>query len=166
MARRLVVGLLGALLAAAAACGEPEPDLEVPPRQAGQQVVDHAGILAGSGVEERLGGLPADVVAVAYESPDASRGHADRAGRLLLDAWEAEVAVVAVARPGDFTSTDEDARERFFGVVATDVRLVSRAARERIVDEVVPPLAARNDWAGAFHAALDELEADLQAVLR
>jgi hypothetical protein len=159
MARRVAVALLAAV---AVACGEPAPDVDVPPREPGQSLLDHASVLADAGIEDRLAGMPADVVALAYESPAATRGDADRAGRLLLDAWDADVAVVAVAMPGDFASADEASRQRFFGVVAADVRLVSRGARERIVDEVVPPLAARNDWAGAFQAALDELEADLR----
>jgi hypothetical protein len=153
--RFVAVGLL-----VLAACGEPAVDAPLPAREPGAVMVDDAGLL-GAQVRARLERMPVDVVALTFESPDASLGHADRAGRALLEAWGADVALVAVARPGDFASTDEEARQRFFGVVAADVRAVSRTARERIADEIVPPLAAVNDWEAAFLAALDELDNDL-----
>jgi hypothetical protein len=152
---------LAALLLLFAGCGEPAIDVDIPGRQPGQVLLDEAGLLDAD-VAERAAALPADVVLLTFESPHASLGHADRAGRALLDAWAADVALVAVAAPGDFTSTDEADRRRFFGVVAADVRAISRDARERIAEQAVPPLAAANDWAAAFRAALDELEADLR----
>ena len=153
--------LLAALLAA---CGEPEPDLSPPERAAGEQVLDEAGVLDAT-IGERLAELRDDtgydVVALAYEDDRATLGQADRAGRLLLDAWDADIVLVAVAFPGDFDNPDPDDRQRFFGVTATDRFTVTRDLRERIVDEAVPDPAARNDWPAAFHVAIDELAAEL-----
>lgn len=142
------------------ACGEPGVDVDFPARAQGQVMLDEAAVL-GDAVRARAADMPADVVVLTFESPDASLGHADRAGRALLDAWDADVALVAVAAPGDFTSAAEG-RQRFFGVVSADVRAVSRGARERIAEDVVPPLAAQNDWKAVFLAALDEVEEDLR----
>jgi hypothetical protein len=146
-------------------CGEPGTDLDVPPRAQSQQVLDEVGVLAGSDLDIRLAELAADghdVVALAFESPEATLGHADRSARRLLEAWEADVVLVAVARPGDFTSDDEQ-RRRFFGVVPRDRFLVSGDTRERIAEELAPPLAAANDWPQVFTVALDEVEAELRA---
>jgi hypothetical protein len=158
---------VAAALAAAAlagGCGNPEVALAVPERQDGQVMLDEAGVLDAA-VADRLAAVAADtgvdVVALAFEDPQASLGQADRGGRLLLDAWGADVVVVAVARPGDFASSDEQARRRYFGVFATDRFAVPRGLRERIVEEAVPPLAARNDWPGAFTAAADILADEL-----
>jgi uncharacterized membrane protein YgcG len=152
---------LGFLLAG---CGEPSVELAPPARPPGAHVYDEAGVVAGS-VDDRLAVLGEDtgfdVVALAYEDDRATMGQADRAGRLLLDTWNADIVLVAVAFPGDFENPDPEARQRFFGVTATDRFTVTRGLRERIVEEAVPAPAADNNWTGAFHAAIDELEADL-----
>ncbi len=153
--------VLAAALALLAGC-EPAVDLAVPAREPGQVVLDQAGILDAD-VEQRLrafGEQGLDVVALTYESEQAGRGEANRAGRLLLGAWDADIALVAVARPGDFTSAAED-RERFFGLEAADSYDVSRGLREQIVETLVPPIAGENDWSQAFTVALDELRQGL-----
>jgi hypothetical protein len=146
------------------ACGEPEVELAPPARAAGAHVLDEAGVVDAS-VDERLAELAAergyDVVALAYEDDRASLGQADRAGRLVLEEWDADIVLVAVAHPGDFDNPDPDARRRYFGVTATDRFTVTRGLRERIVEEAVPGPAADNDWSAAFHAAVDELATDL-----
>jgi hypothetical protein len=152
-----------ALLGALAACGEPPVDVVLPDRAAGEHVADLAGILDEGALEDRLAGLAArglDVVALAYETPQASCGEAFRAGLELATAWEADVALVAVARPGDFASTADD-RERCLGLRPVDDFAVGRGTRERIAEQLVPPLAADNRWDEAFAAAADVLEADL-----
>jgi hypothetical protein len=155
--------LLLLLALALAACGEPEVDLDVPPRGADQHLLDVPGVV-GAGVEERLREVSEatglDVVGLAFEDERTSLGQADRGGRLLLREWDADVVLVAVARPGDFTSDEAD-RSRFFGVYATDRFDVSRGLRERIIFERVQLLAAENEWGAAFLAALDELEDDI-----
>ena len=160
------VALLLALVTGLAACGEPEVALEPPPRGADEHVHDEVGVIDAS-VGARLDALGADtgldVVALAYEDDRASLGQADRAGTRLLDAWDADIVLVAVAFPGDFTNPDPDARQRYFGVTATDRFTVTRDLRERIVEDAVPGPAADNDWTAAFHAAVDELDADLGA---
>lgn len=164
MRSRVRVGvLILALAMALAACGDPEVSLEVPTRGPDQHVLDTVGVLDAA-VEERLRevseGSGLDVIAVAFEDEQASRGQADRGGKLVLDEWDADVALVVVAAPGDLTSTDEG-RRRHFGVTAGDRFVVTRGLRERIVTERVPEPAADNEWTLAFHAAIDELEAEL-----
>jgi hypothetical protein len=155
MRRSLVVGLL--LLAA---CGEPPVNLEIPERGAGQRVFDAAGILEPA-VGEALASFPdRDVVALTFEDREASLGLADRAGKKLLEAWDADVVLVAVAQPGDFASR-EDERERFFGIVPADPFAVPGSLRERIVEDIVPDLAADNRWAGAFTVAAVTLREEL-----
>ncbi len=154
-------GFAAAVVAAAllAGCGEPAVDLDLPAREPGQQVLDLAGILDAGAVGERLDALRAhglDVVAVTYETAQSSCGEAFRAGGELVEAWDADVALVAVAAPGDFTATGDD-RERCLGVRPRDDRAVPGDLRERIAEQIVPPLAAGNDWAGAFVAAADAL---------
>ena len=160
-ARRLPGALLAVLLVA---CGEPDVDLSPPPRAAGAQLHDEVGVVDPA-VAERLAAVSEasglDVVGLVYEDERATLGQADRAGRLLLEAWDADIVLVAVAFPGDFANPDPDARQRFFGVASTDRFTVTRDLRERIVDEAVPPPAAANDWTAAFEAAVDELAADL-----
>jgi hypothetical protein len=158
-----------ALLAVVAAvlllvgCGEPPVDLDVPRRGADQHVLDEAGILDAS-IEERLAELSEDsgydVVALAFTDDRSSLGQADRGGRMLLREWGADIVLVAVARPDDFTSTAED-RSRFFGVFSADRFDVSRDLRERIIFDAVQRLAAENEWTQAFHAGIAELEAEL-----
>lgn len=162
--RLLVAALLAALALLAGACSEPEVDLSPPERQDGWHLYDEVGVVGGS-VEGRLSALrvetDVDVVALVFEDERASLGQADRAGRVMLQAWDADVVLVAVARPGDFDNPDPDARQRFFGITATDRFAVTQDLRERIVEEAVPGPAAENDWTEAFLAAIDELEADL-----
>jgi hypothetical protein len=152
-------GLAAAAVAAVLLAGcEPAVDLALPPREPDQVVLDQADILSDA-VEQRLRALGSqgrDVVALTYETEQAGRGEASRAARLLLERWDADVALVAVARPGDFTST-ADGRDRFFGLDAADTRAIPRARREEIVESLVPPIAGRNNWDGAFLAALDHL---------
>lgn len=157
---------LAALLALCAltACAEPVVDLDVPDREAGQHVLDRAGLLNGTDVPDRLAQLAEaglDVVAVTYETDQASLGEGSRAGQLVVAEWDADVALVAVAAPGDFTNPDPDTRDRFFGLESADRYALSRSLRERIAEERAPPLAARNDWPAVFSMAIDELEAEL-----
>lgn len=159
--RRRCVAALAALALGMAACGEPPVPLDVPARGSGQSVLDLAGVIdeEDPGLARALGELQHlgwDPVLVAFEADGANMGLADRAGRKVLDAWDADLALVAVADPGQFTSTDDD-RRRFFGLFARDVREVPRDVRERVVEELVPPVAARNDWTGAFALVLREL---------
>ncbi len=140
-------------------CGEPPVDVTLPARQPGQQVLDLAGVLRGSGLEDRLTALAEDgfdVVALTYESEQAGCGEAFRAGGELVRAWDADVAVVAVARPGDFAAPAPP-RERCLGVRPRDDSAVPGDVRERIAEELVPPAAGRNDWPAAFSAAVDAL---------
>lgn len=160
--RRVVVLVVATL--ALAGCGEPDVDLELPAREAGQQVLDTAGILSGSEVAERLSELAEaglDVVAVTYETPQASLGENRRAGSLVVEEWGADIALVAVAVPGDFSSTDADSRRRFFGLEPADTFAVPGGLRERIAEERAPPLAEANDWAAVFTMAIDEIEREL-----
>ena len=143
----------------AAACGEPAVDVSLGGRD-GRHVDDQAGILQAEELDAHLSALAADggldIVALTYETSQASCGEAFRAGQEFVEAWGADVAVVAVAQPGDFTDTG-DTRQRCLGVQPRDDRAVSGDVRERIAEQIVPPLAARNDWDAAFRAAADEL---------
>lgn len=165
--RRVVLALVAATLVLTA-CGEPDVDLELPPRETGQHVLDTAGILSGteSGTEvaERLADLAEaglDLVAVTYETPQASLGENRRAGSLVVEEWGADIALVAVAVPGDFASTDADSRRRFFGLEPADTFAVPGGLRERIAEERAPPLAEANDWPAVFTMAIDEIEREL-----
>lgn len=140
-----------------AACGEPAVDVTIPEREPEQQVADLAGILDAGALEERLGGLDdKDIVVLTYETDQASCGEAFRAAGEFVRAWEADIALVAVARPGDFASDDEQ-RQRCLGVQPLDDRSVPGALREQIAEELIPPKAAVNDWDGAFGAAVEAL---------
>jgi hypothetical protein len=155
---------VAAVLSAAALLAgcEPAVDLSVPPREPGQVALDRAAILDAN-VEQRLRAFGADgidVVALTYESEQAGRGEANRAGKLLLREWGADIALVAVARPGDFASGAAQ-RERFFGLEAADAYDVPRGLREDIVETLVPPVAGENDWSQAFIVALDQLHEGL-----
>lgn len=154
MRRRLAAAV--AALALLTACGgEPAVHLDVPDREQGRRVLDLAGVLDDAVADSALRRLEAaghDVVLVTWESEDAGMGTADRLGRKVLDAWEADIALVAVAAPGDFDSR-EAGRERYFGLFAREVRAVPAGLRERIAEELVPPIAARNDWTLAFDTA-------------
>lgn len=162
--RRLLAFLLTALVLLAA-CGEPAVDLDVPTRGPDQHLLDEVGLLDAA-VEQRLREVSAasglDVVALVFEDERTNMGQADRGGRALLDAWDADVVLVAVAGPGDFTSEDAE-RRRYFGVYANDRFAVSRDVRERIIFDRVQLLAAENAWIPAFLAAVDQLEEELAA---
>jgi hypothetical protein len=161
--RRAPIVLL-VLLGLLAGCGEPDVDLQLPQRAQGQQVLDQAEILEEGELEGQLDGLRQrghDVVAVTFESPEASAGHADRSGRMVLEEWGADVVLIAVAVPGDFTSTEGERRRRFFGVVPADRFLVSGDVREMIVEELAPPLAADNDWDAVFAVAVEAISREL-----
>jgi hypothetical protein len=151
--------LLAVALLLVAGCGDPPVALEVPRRGPDQHVLDEAGILDAS-IEERLAEVSQetglDVVALAFTDERASMGQADRGGRLLLDEWDADVVLVTVGRPGDLTSTEED-RSRFFGVYSNDRFTITRELRERIIFDAVQLHAAENEWATAYHAAIDHL---------
>lgn len=154
---------VAALLVAVVGCGEPAVDLTLPERAPGQHVLDEAGLLEGSVVADRLAALAGegvDVVAVTYETPQAGLGEGSRAGRLVVEEWDADVALVAVAAPGDFDSTAPD-RRRYFGLESADRHAVPRGLRERVAEELAPPLAADNAWVDVFVMAIDELEAEL-----
>lgn len=160
--RRAALAVLAATMLAA--CGEPAVDLEVPAREPGQHVLDTAGLLDGTDVQARLAALAdagLDVVAVTAETPQASLGETRRAGQLVLEEWDADIALVALAAPGDFDSTDTESRRRFFGLEAADAFSVPRGLRERIAEERAPPLAEGNDWPGVFSMAIDEIESEL-----
>ncbi|CAN5829201.1 MAG: hypothetical protein M3R09_01790 [Actinomycetota bacterium] len=155
---RRAVGLLaaGVLLAG---CGEPAVDVRLSPREEGQQVLDQAGILNGPDIARRLEGLREgglDVVALTYESEQAGCGEAFRAGGEIVRIWDADVAVVAVAEPGDFTA-EADPRQRCLGVRPRNAELVPGGVRERIAEQLVPPIAARNEWTDAFLVAIDAI---------
>ena len=168
MRSRMAAALLGLSLAlgTAACSGEPPVPLEVPQRGANQVFLDRAGILDEGQLaplvnEFRHRGW--DPVLVTFETEDASLGMADRAGRKVIEAWGADLAIVAVAAPGDFDSDAPD-RRRYFGLFARNVRDIPRAARERIVEELIPPIAAANRWDDVFATAVRELGHELGEV--
>ncbi|HWH33293.1 MAG TPA: hypothetical protein VNU01_11550 [Egibacteraceae bacterium] len=163
---RRAAWLVAVLALALGACGEPEVPLQVPPRGADDVVIDDARILDVDALARDLYAFRHqgwDPVLVTFEAEGASMGMADRAGRKVIEAWGADLAIVAVAEPGDFRATGSE-RRRFFGLFARDVREVPRDVRERIVEELVPPIAARNDWTEAFHVAVTELAGALGEV--
>lgn len=156
-------GLVLVLGVALAACGEPPIAVEIPARESGQQVLDLAGVV-GPGVALRLEAIREDegldLVALTYETTAASCGEAFRAGGAFVQEWQADVAIVAVARPGDFASTDEE-REACFDIQPRDERAVPGSLRQEIVEQQVPPLTEQNRWAEAFHAAAERLAEEL-----
>ena len=157
---RVLPGLL-LLLLALTACGEPDVDVSIPERDG--HVLDLAGILQTDDLETRLEALRErglDVVALTYETPQANCGEAFRAGLELVTDWSADVAVVAVARPGDFASTSDD-RERCLGLRPLDDFDVGRGLREEIAEQLVPPIAADNQWDQAFDVAITRLADEL-----
>lgn len=160
----MLVLLLTLLLAVGVtACGEPPIDVDLPARTDGDHVADLAGILDADALDAQLAEIAADgldVVALTYTTPQANCGEAFRAGLAFAQAWEADVALVAVARPGDFESTD-DGRLRCLGLRPVDEFAVPGGLREEIAEGLVPPIAAENDWDGAFTAAADRLAEEL-----
>ena len=154
MARFLTFLLLAVL---AVGCGEPPIDVDIPARAAGASIEDQAGILDTEALDAAIAqaadeGL--DVVALTYETDQAGCGEAYRAATEFVAAWEADVAIVAVAEPGDFTSDAED-RQRCVGIQPREQRGLPADLRERIAEEIIPPIAARNDWTGVFNAAIE-----------
>ena len=156
--------LLGVTLALAlllGGCGEPDLAVELPERDG--HVADLADVLDDAPLETRLGELEAqglDVVVLTYTTEIANCGEAFRAGGELVSDWDADVAIVAVARPGDFTSTAEQ-RERCLGLRPQDEFAVSGGLREEIAEGIVPPIAAENRWDDAITAAVDRLAEEL-----
>lgn len=143
------------------ACGEPALDVDLPPRDG--HVADLAGILDEPSLEQRLSQVRArglDVVVLTYTTEVANCGEAFRAGGALVTEWDADIAVVAVARPGDFAST-EDGRERCVGLRPKDEFAVPGGLREEIAEGIVPPIAAQNRWDDAVAAAVDRLVEEL-----
>jgi uncharacterized membrane protein YgcG len=148
------------LALALGACGEPAVDIEIPQRPDGEYVLDSAGILDEAALEQRLAKVAdagTDIVALTYETEQASCGEAYRAARQFVRTWNADIALVAVAHPGDFASDDEQSRERCLGVQPLEDRAVPGDLRERIAEELIPPLTADNDWDAAFEVAVDAL---------
>ena len=148
-----------ALLILLAGCGEPAIDVEIPQRPGKERVADLAGILDVEALEARLaeaaeGGI--DIVALTYETEQAGCGEAYRAAQEFVQKWAANVALVAVAQPGDFTS-EEEARERCFGLQPRVGEDISGGLREKIAEALVPVETADNDWDGAFAVAVDAL---------
>lgn len=153
--------LAGILLAVLAGCAEPEIDVQIPDRAG--HVADLAGILDAERLDEQLGQIAADgldVVALTYTTSQANCGEAFRAGLEMATRWQADIALVAVARPGDFTSTEDD-RERCVGLRPVDDFAVGRGLREEIAEVLVPPLAADNQWDQVFEAAAQRLARSL-----
>lgn len=150
--RGVRAGLLVLLVLALAAC-EPAVALEVPSRSADQRLLDVPGATDATAVSAALdaaaeaSGL--DVVGLVFEDDRASLGQADRGGRQLLRAWDADVVLVAVARPGDFGSQAAE-RARYFGVYAEDRFEVPRGLREEAIFSHAQLPAASNDWTTAF----------------
>lgn len=164
---RRVLALILAGAALLTACGEPPVELEIPARQDGQRVYDPAGLLTeevAAAAQRAADATGLDVVGLAFESAEAGRGEATRAARALVAAWDVDLVVVAVARPGDFSSTETERgpeqRLRFFGVEPADTYEVPGDLREAVVAEVTS-LAEQNRWPAAFVAALDRLAIDL-----
>lgn len=159
----LAIVAVGILAGFALTLREPTVGFTPPERGEGQHVHDPAGVLDPA-VEERLADLAAradvDAVAVAWTDEQASLGQAARGAEQMLDAWQADVALSAVAAPGAFA--DAGAGPRFFGVEGDRLQ-VTRGLRERIVEDTVPAPAGRNDWTAAFIAAADELAAEFAA---
>ncbi|MFO8075420.1 MAG: hypothetical protein ACQETV_06510 [Actinomycetota bacterium] len=163
--RRLLLPVVvaAAVLAVLLLGREPEADLDPPPRGPDDVVLDPAGIL-DERVATAFSELAAhgwDAVALAYESPQAGEGEAQRGGRLLREAWQADLVVVAVARPGEFTSGRGD-RRRAVGVAAESARSVPPALREDVAEEAMADPAGRDAWSEAFVAAAERLAAELE----
>lgn len=152
---RLLLTVL--LVLSTPACGEPPIDVTIPERDG--HIADLAEILDDEALDARLDEIERaglDVVALTYTTAQANCGEAFRAGLEMATAWEADVALVAVARPGDFAST-EAGRERCLGLRPVDEFAVPGGLREEIAEVLVPEIAAENDWDGAFLAAADRL---------
>ena len=97
-------------------------------------------------------------MALTYTVEGANCGEAFRAGREFVQAWEADVAVVAVAEPGDFDDADGD---RCVGLAPLDDFELGRGTREEVSEVIWPPLIDDNAWGEIFDVAADELFAAL-----
>lgn len=148
--------VLVALLLVVTACGEPPIAIEIPPRD-GAQVLDLAGILDAEALETQLANHAdegVDIVALAYTTPDASCGEAFRAGQEFVRAWDADVALVAVAEPGGFDDLDA---ERCVGLQPLNDFDVGRGTREEISEVIWPDLIDDNAWDEVFAVGATEL---------
>lgn len=159
----VIIVALGVLAALALQLREPEVAFDPPERPAGAHVHDPAGAVDDEAVEQRLAELAdasgVDAVVVVWEDDQSSRGQAARGAQRILEAWQADVALSAVAMPGAFD--DPQAGERYFGVEG-DRFTVSADLRERIVAEVEQARPASSQaWTDAFLAVIDVLAADL-----
>ena len=149
----------GVALIVLAACGEPPIDVAIPAREGTQRVADLAGILDAAALEKVLAEAAqdgTDIVALTYETEQAGCGEAYRAAQEFVARWAANVALVAVAQPGDFASTEET-RERCFGLQPGPGGDLPGDLRERIAEQLVPAETADNDWDSAFAVAVDAL---------
>lgn len=152
----------GALIVAAVVtlllggCGEPPLAVEIPPRDG--HIADMAGILDVEALEGRLEDYAADdgvdIVALTYIAEDANAGEAFRAGRAFVDAWDADVALVAVAAPGAFTDPQQEA---FVGLQPLDDFAVGRGTREEITEQLWPELILERRWDEVFTVGAEEL---------
>lgn len=161
--RTALMALAATLLLTAAllltACGEPPLAISLPPRDG--QVADLAGILDLDVVTAALeahGADGVDIVVLTYTTADANCGEAFRAGQQLVEAWDADVAMVAVAAPGDFADPEG---ERCAGVQPRDDFAVGRGTREEITEVLWPPLIDANEWTEVVLVGADELHAAL-----
>lgn len=155
--RTALMALAAALLLTA--CGEPPLAISLPARDG--QVADLAGILDLDEVTATLQAHAADgvdIVVLTYTTPDANCGEAFRAGQQLVEAWDADVAMVAVAAPGDFADPEG---ERCAGVQPRDDFAVGRGTREAITEVLWPPLIEANEWTEVVLVGADELHAAL-----
>lgn len=160
MTRPTALLLIALLALALQACGEPPIALDIPDRD-GRQVLDEADILDTEALEATLAEYAddgVDIVALTYTVEGANCGEAFRAGREFVQAWEADVAVVAVAEPGDFDDADGD---RCVGLAPLDDFELGRGTREEVSEVIWPPLIADNAWGEIFDVAADELFAAL-----
>lgn len=145
-----------ALMVLATACGEPPIAIDIPERD-GRQVLDLDGLLEVELIEPRLAGYAAegvDIVALVYTTPDASCGEAFRAGQQFVEAWQADVALVAVAEPGGFHDLDA---ERCVGLQPLNTFDVGRGTREEISEVIWPDLIDDNAWDEVFLIGAEEL---------
>ena len=157
MPRALLAWAAAALLLVG--CGEPPIDVEIPERTGTERVADLAEILDVEALEARLEEAAqdgTDIVALTYETEQAGCGEAYRAAQEFVQQWAADVALVAVAQPGDFAA-QEEGRERCFGLQPRAGGDVPGGLREQIAEVLVPAETADNDWDGAFAVAVDAL---------
>ncbi len=160
--RRASAAALLAVSALAACTGEPEPDLALPDRAEGQVVLDLADVLDDEVVADALAAVDGfDAVAVAYETEQANAGEARRAAQRVVREWDADLVVIAVAQPGDFTATGSD-RERFVGVEPADRFAVPGGLREEIAEEALGEVATANAWTAVFTTAAELLAQGLR----